>query len=504
VVISSSADLSSAEARREYEAEFEALRDAIPVTPARALAQRFVRLDKQLDAGMKDAKSAMLVPSLLGTHEDQALGFWIHRQHAELGRMGCIVVLAAVADTRVEEATTLELVALALMHLGEAVKWELIAGRPGRRDYAALHELARLALERRWLHTPCTLVMDGLERTASVDALYFRALLLDRFSSGSLSRQQIEVLDAFLWEWMPALVSQEEPGNATMRADLDSEHGLRYGVRHGDGPSLYLSLETLEAQRLAVIQSFHAGQVVPSRGRAAEIRLEAHVAVLAQLRQTFLGDDVRAPREPAEPARVEAWVGLAEITHRVELDERMGPGADDDAGTEDSADRYERVYERPHRWLELVDASETGWLLEAQGDAAQGLVVGELLGLRFHPGTACVLGCVVRSVRRADGEASLVGVQRLSHPARRLRPCAMRSDTREEGTYIFVPGDDPSGRRDSFAVPYRLLEANERILVQRGGRDFALEFNRVRRRGRGWALAGYEMVDATAWDIIVA
>jgi hypothetical protein len=49
-----------------------------------------------------------------------------------------------------------------------------------------------------------------------------------------------------------------------------------------------------------------------------------------------------------------------------------------------------------------------------------------------------------------------------------------------------------------------VLEANERFRVRRDGRDFALAFNRVRRRGRGWALAGYEMVDASAWEIIVA
>jgi hypothetical protein len=107
-------------------------------------------------------------------------------------------------------------------------------------------------------------------------------------------------------------------------------------------------------------------------------------------------------------------------------------------------------------------------------------------------------------VRRGEGEADLIGVQRLSHPSLPLRTCALRSDTREQGTYIFVPGDDASGRRDSFAVPYRLLESNERFLVRRDGRDFALGFNRVRRRGRGWALAGFEMVDASPWEIVVA
>ena len=499
----STRDVSSAEARRAYEAEFDALFASIPFTPPRVVAQRFVRLDARLDAGMVEAKTAMLVPSLLTTDEDLALGRWIQRQHAELARIGCEIIVASLGDEQVDDAMGLRLVALSLLHLGEAVKWELIAGRAGRRDYAALHELARVALERGWLHSPCNVVMDGLERSAMVDALYFRALLLDRFTSGSLSRQQVEVLDAFLWEWTPWLMALEEPRGAVMRADLDSDHGLRYGPRHDDGPSLYLSLPALEAQRQAVIEAFHAGRIVPAKGRASEIRLEAHVAVLAQLRRTFLGDEARAPREPAQSATVEAWIGLKEIAGVLAL-EASTAGVAQIAPAAATPDKFDEVFERPRRRLELVDASDTGWLLEAHGAAAAGLVVGELLALRVHPGAPLGLACVGRTVRRAEGDSVQVGVERLSQPGVPMRPCALSSDSRAEGTYIFVPGADASGRHDAFVVPYRLLEANDRFRVKRGEREFALAFNRVRRRGRGWALAGYEMVDASTWDIVVA
>jgi hypothetical protein len=77
-----------------------------------------------------------------------------------------------------------------------------------------------------------------------------------------------------------------------------------------------------------------------------------------------------------------------------------------------------------------------------------------------------------------------------------MRPCRLRSDSGEEDTYVFAPGADASGRHDSFVVPYRLLEAKARFFVSRGGREYAFELNRVRRRGRGWAMAGFEMVDA--------
>jgi hypothetical protein len=274
---------------------------------------------------------------------------------------------------------------------------------------------------------------------------------------------------------------------------------------HDTGPSLYLSLEALEAQRRSVVEAFHAGRVVPARGRAAEIRLEAHVAVLAQLQRAFAGDEARAPREPAEVvriARAEAWVGLADITHALELEARGASGLHD--GAVRAADKYDEIYDLPRRWLGVIDVSESGWLLEGPGADAAGLLVGELIALRFNPGTRCVLGTVVRSVRPAHGDGVQVGVQRLSHPGMPPRPCKLRPDTGDEATYLFVPGDDASGRRDGFVVPYRVLESNERFRVRRGGRDYALAFNRVRRRGRGWALAGYEMVDASAWEIVVA
>ena len=103
---------------------------------------------------------------------------------------------------------------------------------------------------------------------------------------------------------------------------------------------------------------------------------------------------------------------------------------------------------------------------------------------------------VARRVRDPGSDRIQVGMQILSDRAHRVRPCALRSaELDSEDTYIYVPGADASGRRDSFIVPFRLLESRACFHVTRGGKGFALEFNRVRRRGRGWAQAGFEMVD---------
>jgi hypothetical protein len=486
--------------RRKYEADYEKLAATLATGAASSLVHAFMALESRLDAGLMEAKSALLVSGLLTTEEDEALGAWIYQQHSNLARMGHAIAAKALAEGRDQVKEAMWTVALSLLHWGEAVKWELMVGRLEQRDYAMLHDLARMAMREGRLEDRGTFTVEGLERTASIEALYFRTLLLDRYTSGNLTRQQIEVLDAWLWEWSPSLVAAREPHGAVMRADLDRDQGLRYGPREGGGESLYLALAPLEAQRGAVISEFHAGRIVPARGPAAEIRIEALVAVLIQLRRAFSGDESRAPRRSARGRQVEAWFGLTEITARLLLEENesaeAGMAAKEPAATRRAGDLYDEVYDKPRRWLALVDESDTGWLVEATTANAAPLLIGELVALRLEEGGPCHVARVVRRVREPGTDRVQVGIQLLSNPATRVRPCALRSaELASEDTYIFLPGPDASGLHDTFIVPFRLLESRACFHVRRGGQDFALEFNRVRKRGRGWAQAGFEMVD---------
>jgi hypothetical protein len=492
--------MDSADERRKYEADYEKLTASLPTAGAASLAHAYMALEARLDAGLVEAKAALLVSGLLTTDEDEALGAWIFQQHSKLARTGHAIARKALDEGNDQVKDAMWIVALSLLHWGEAVKWELMVGRQERRDYAMLHDLARMALRHGRLQDPGTFTVEGLERAATIEALYFRTLFLDRYTSGSLTRQQIEVLDAWLWEWAHSLVSTREPQGPVMRADLDGEHGLRHGVRKGSGDSLHLALAPLEAQRSAVIAEFHAGHVVPARGRAAQIRIEAHVALLVELRHAFSGDESRAPRRPASNRQVEAWFGLAEVTARLVLEEGGADGGDLAAKKPQAARRdgdiYDEVYDKPRRWLTLVDESDTGWLMELDALAAAPLVIGELVAVRLEEGGPCHVARVVRRVRDPESDRVQVGMQMLSDRAHRVRPCALRSvELDSEDTYIFVPGADASGRCDTFIVPFRLLESRACFHVTRGGKPFALEFNRVRKRGRGWAQAGFEMVD---------
>lgn len=492
--------MDTADERRKFEADYDKVAASLGTAGASSLVHAFMALESRLDAGLMEAKSALLMSGLLTTDEDEALGAWIFQQHSKLARTGQAIARKALDEGSDQVKEAMWIVALSLLHWGEAVKWELMVGRREEREYAMLHDLARMAMREGRLRDRGTFTVEGLERSATIEALYLRTLLLDRFTSGNLTRQQIEVLDAWLWEWEASLVSSAEPHGLCMRADLDRAHGLRYGARGGAGESLYLALAQLEAQRGAIISELHAGHVVPSRGRAAEIRIEAHVALLIQLRHAFSGDESRAPRRTVQPRQVEAWFGLAEITAHLVLGEQQAAEAGAPAKAADTPPRegdvYDEVYEKPRRWLTLVNESDTGWLVEANAAGAAPLIVGELVALRSEERGPCHIARVVRRVRDPVLERVQVGLQLLSDRGVRARPCALRSNEHDSNdTYIFVPGADASGSRDTFIVPFRLLESRACFHVLRGGRDFALEFNRVRKRGRGWAQAGFEMVD---------
>ena len=147
-------------------------------------------------------------------------------------------------------------------------------------------------------------IADGRGRTTTLEALYFRAMLLDRFTSGSLTAPQMAIVDAWLWEWTPALKGEfAYPGGDVLRVDLDSAAGLRDGKREGEGPtSTWLSTPLGERRNhresIAAPCAAHAGFRDPHR---------VHICV-STTSHTFRApaSDARSARRArprAEPAR---------------------------------------------------------------------------------------------------------------------------------------------------------------------------------------------------------
>jgi hypothetical protein len=299
------------------------------------------------------------------------------------------------------------------------------------------------------------------------------------------------------------------PGGPTLRADLDGKGGLRQGRRRDDGPCLYLPIAPLEARRQATIREFHRGRIVPSVGIASDFRVEEHVAVLEQLHAAFQArsdeDEPRLNRQPTASTYVDVCVGLTEILSR-----GLKADADDKPlalvpknATVNMDHRVRQVQfvdenESSRRMLRLVDASDGGFGFEASEKEASGMGVGDLVGMRVSEDEPCVLGRVVRRMPGQHEGQVVIGVQAItrSPQAMTLKRTQPQNRPDDQDRYIYVPGVDDSGAQDAFLVPEKLVVDGDRHEARIGDELFTLQFNRVRRKGRGWALAGFEIVGA--------
>jgi hypothetical protein len=497
--------------RSDIRADFEKARRAMrseiaEMTPEEAIL-RLVELGDALDGGVARIKRDLLGTALCWNEENQALTAWICNEHQKMGEM-CHQLLDASSRRVSEKTLEARLAASALLHWGEAVKWSTSRER---QNYVPLHSiLARMAQGGRHRQV-IRLVADGRGRSTSIEALYFRALLLDRFGGGNLTRQQIEVLDAWLWEWTASLTGvTTPPAGAAFRADLDGNAGLREGTRSAAGPSLYLPLAPLEACRRDVIRELHQGRIVPPHGCAADMRVEEHVAVLDQLQRAFeaAGADSsrRAERLPGAGTRLEVWVGLTEILTRgvtVEPVTKTGSWkvADDVRAAIASNNRNHPALgiadDPSRRYLWLTDVSATGFGFEALGRDAAGIEVGDLLGWKKVPGAPCVIGKVVRRIPGSSKGQIFFGVELLTQAAVPLKLVEEVGERAlSENVCVFVPGTDDGGRHDAFLLPDKVQRDFSSFSARSGNDVFKLRFNRVRNKGRGWVLAGFEIVTA--------
>ena len=497
------------EGRADFERAVGAVRGMLADSSPDDVMKAIARVELDLDDGVHRVKAGLLGSVLCWKPDDRTLSAWIYERHcelAELARRGADIFerRAGSSDER-----TLRLIALAFLHWGEAAKW--VVGRRERYDYGWMHWLMRSTMRSYGHRRDVDVRLDTRSRRVTIEALFLRTLLLDRFAGGNLTRQQIEVLDAWLWEWSVELTGHDAyPGGAVLRADLDGKGGLRPGRRRDEGPVLYLPVAPLEARRQAVIREFHRGRIVPSFGIAADFRVEEHVAVLEALHSLFRcaqqEEEVRDRRMPTPSSYVEVSVGLGEILARgLNADAASGTGLRLAASTGATTmeHRLRRVQfadenESARRTLRLTDSSETGFGLEAPEKDAMGIGVGDLVGLRLPGDEACVVGRIVRRMPgQTEGQVTL-GVDLLSRDAQPLTLARSEPQGRpdDEDEYIYVPGGEQSGSHDAFLVPEKLLHEGTPREARIGENVFTIRFNRVRRKGRGWALAGFEILDA--------
>ena len=455
------------------------------------------------------SKVRLLATSLAWSDAQKGEARWIHDTNQRLAALCLQLSESLRRQVGSDDARTLQGIAFTLLYMGEAMKWEIAAGARAPRDYRALHGLIRHAIAAGRQLNPLRLRVGGRDRACTLESLYFRALLLARFASGNLTCTQIEILDEWLWMWAPILQGSPPPvTGSALRVDLDSAEGLRGGLREDGGPALYLAQAPIEAAFGSVVAQFHAGHIVPSEGCTATFRIEEHVAVLDLVRR-----GLRAARgeTPARALRqstsvtVDVHLGLSEIEQRGF--QRAAPRAAaitlaTTHGVARSAARAERerdtalseIYDPLRRFVNLVDVSESGLGLEGPHATCEAMAVGALVGLRLSPSGPLVIGKVTRNVPSATPGRAIVGVRRISSNTR-LVDVTSGIGARNL-SMVYVQGDDRSGSRDAWLVGERAFDQGGTFGVHARENTYDIRFNRVRERGRGWVLAGFETLAA--------
>ncbi|APV51437.1 hypothetical protein BWI17_18110 [Betaproteobacteria bacterium GR16-43] len=420
----------------------------------------------------------------------------------------------AVAATASEAAAGNEaapaLVSATLCAAGDSVKWHAIAAiaRPNGLLARASRVLC-LAEEFGIAETDVPVEADGTTVSRTAPQLYSRALLLGFLASGNLTRQQVEIADAWITRWArDYALSRTPPASGTsLWVDVTKGHGLRAGERAEMGDLRYLVLEALPRQLMTVERGFHAGRIFPGTGVSTKLRIEEHIVVLDHLHRLVEQLRAKAPTRRAERtlvegATVEAFVGVHEIVERamyapptVRAPRALEATLVDAGGPKGEALTNLQQVELPRRWMGLADVSEGGLGLVAQRGEHEDICVGDLIAIA--DGGALAVGEVMRRAPQGT-TGSLIGVQVRSRSARPVRLTRLASAEGRGGRDlggVFVPGPDACGRGDAIVVSEGAYDPRAKYQLAFEECVFVIALNRVRRQGRGWISCGYEVLE---------
>jgi len=448
---------------------------------------------------------------------------WLTHQSDEFAALARHIAQRAEESSHLPAATRAAAFAHAIVLAGHASKRRMVSGQlPAEGAMLRLHGLLERAMALKLADQVVTVVACGELLEASAESLYARALLLARLASGCLSGRQIEILDDWLWAWMPALMLSHTatPEEPSLFADLDSPQGLNVCPRNARplGKKLvFLPAAPLSRQVEHAVCWFQQGLIFPGFGLGATFRLEEHLGVIDYLTREFShivsSVDRRARHPVATGVDISVWFGFNDVATR-------GMRANSStAATPRYALGEARLAAKPNAFPEtsefaafdpakklakVRDVSESGMGLAASEETARHLEVGDLVALQLDVDLPVFVGVLTRKAPLLVGDEVLLGVQFLSRRARALTLEQMQdsSGTKRAGAAaILIPGEHPSGFGDALLVSetaYRTQGTQADFLFKSGETQFAIRLGRIREQGRGWKMAAFTVARAPA------
>ncbi len=418
------------------------------------------------------------------------------------------------ADDSVLSTVRVRYWAYALLAGGNECKWRLIAGLPASSTQTHWHhlQLGRAQADQT-ADVVVSIPIEGSSRETSVEALYMRALLLERLASGNLNAQQIEILDEWLLAWMHSLiVSRKRPDDENaLVADLTGAQGFTLALRgepEGDPRGkVYLPVKPIMRQLDHAIERFHQGLIFPGFGLGMQFRIEEHAGVIDYLSREFAllmaRREFKQPRSPAAGFREAAvFVGMNDIlTRAVQASDASllriaAPFTPAQAGKGGFS-----ALDPAMRILTVRDQSETGFGLIAGPDHQDAIAVGDIAAVRLSAQSPAAICMVTRKVRQPQMLGTLIGMRILTRTSRPLSLAHGGAEQAQEGvrnarppvSAIFIPGEDTSGRGDSIIVSETVYRGPTSFRVRLGGEVFRVVLGRIKLQGRGWKMAAFSV-----------
>jgi len=443
----------------------------------------YIAVDNALEAAIAEAKGRVLGSAVAWGADGQELARRAHEATRSLGNIGLFISEACEA-VRADDANDVQLqqvIVIALANYGSSLRWSAML-RNGRNNasYPAVHSLYLRAERIGVALAPGRIFRDGETRTLNAESHYLRNLLLPLLCHESLDPQQLEVVDNWLWDWLPdyRLTRQMLATAPRLWVDLEGRTGVSLRQFMPEGEDVrHLVIARMPQQIREATAAFHEGQI-PGSGCSTAFPIEAHTGVLDHLQ--MLWDQVQngAPKRRhdrvtrLEPLRIEAMVGLDEIV----------------------AASHGHRREEGVRWMHVHDESEGGAALIVDAALWETIWHGDLIGIRTDATAIPHVGVVVRKFARDSGDCA-IGVQWIALEPRLLSINDLSGEAGPRSIpTIYVPGENDSGDMDSIILDERSFAHDSPYELAFADRVFEVRLNRLLRRGRGWVAAGYEIV----------
>jgi hypothetical protein len=471
-------------------------------------------------------RERFLQGGLTHTDGDRTVGEWIAERYENLARIGREIVPYNIGDSAPQRAMVAPAWALAILLAGHAIKWRKMSGQmPDSSARARLHKIFRSAIATRVDASILSVTIERRIIETTVEALYVRALLVDRFGSGNLSPRRLEILDTWLVAWMGALWLSREviPGAPSLAIDTaNATRGLARYVPT-EPADFFLALKPLQRQLDRAIEFFHQGVIFPGWGVGLIFRMEEHIAVLDFVeRELNMIENASAQKSKrfavGNGARVSIFVGFNDVYNRALIAQTtvtrslgIGSsaatvrGATTGAYVAPAALRLAAIaqaqgladIETTRNPVYMLDISDSGLGLEMSTDDAAKIELDELIAIRIEEGRPCVLGIVVRKVNVRNAYATTIGVKVLTKvPLRATMELVTDRTVRQTTTGIFVAGIGTHGFADSVIVTDAIYKSRPTLNVTIASGVFHIRLGRVRHQGLGWKLAAVEVIEA--------